>query len=294
MAWDLALGTAAITGLSFLSFVVGRWVGLKPATPKFAALAASLFTALAFAYLMSGKLFWARALPSASVIYWSNLMPALLSLTAGLASTSDLFSRWNRPATVASLVLLTAGYVMMPTLLPIIAPATTDPTSVWKHNLCLQSHGSTCAPAAAATLLRSASIDADETSMVRACLTSRYGTVPLGLFRGLAIASKNSPSKPRIASTNPDRWPELGQLPNVALITFEVPSIENADDDSSGLRPASLSRIFGPSEEGHAIVVLGKTDSGRWIIADPAFGRTVWTDECLKSRFSGDAIYLAR
>jgi hypothetical protein len=117
-------------------------------------------------------------------------------------------------------------------------------------------------------------------------LTSRHGTEPLGLFRGLAIASEHRRLYPKVAATNPQRWPELGQLPNVALISFP-----NETAKSAGIGPRSRNRILGPS---HAIVVLGKTDSGRWMIADPAFGRTTWTDHEFRSRFSGDAIYLER
>ena len=289
MALDLAFGIAAITGLSVLAYGVGRWVGLKSAAPKFLCLTGSILASLAFSYFLSGKLFWARAFPTSAVITVSNLMPVILSLTAGLASTSSQLSRWNRPTTVGMFMMLTVAYLIMPMVRPILAPAKTDAISKWNQDICLQSHGSTCAPAAAATLLRSASISVDEPTMVSACLTSEQGTEPLGLFRGLSIGAKGHPASPRVASRNPDLWPEMGQLPNVALISFK-PTHHSASDNTA----SSLSRIFGPSEEGHAIVVLGKTDGGRWMIADPAFGRTTWTDETFKSRFSGDAIYLTQ
>lgn len=289
MALDLAFGTAAITGLSVLTYRAGRWIGLKPAAPKTIFLGGMIAIAVAFSYLLSGKLFWARVFPTAAVIYWSNLMPVLLSLIAGLASTSNLFSSWNRATTVGMFLLLTIGYIVSPVARPILMPAKTAATSTWNNNICLQSHGATCAPSAAATLLQSASIGVGESEMVEACLTSQHGTEPLGLFRGLAIASSHRSSRPRVAATDPARWPELGQLPNVALISF--PGTNTHADD---VGPSSLSRIFGPSRDGHAIVVLGKTDSGRWMIADPAFGRTTWTDSEFRSRFSGDAIFLDR
>jgi hypothetical protein len=51
--------------------------------------------------------------------------------------------------------------------------------------------------------------------------------------------------------------------------------------------------LLGPRSEGHAIVVLGRDVHGNWLIADPAFGTTSWTDDQFQSRFTGDAIYLA-
>ncbi|TWT53888.1 Peptidase C39 family protein [Rubripirellula amarantea] len=287
MTLDLAFGTAAIIGLSVLAFVVGRWLSARQQSNRGLFFTSSLALTLAFSWLLGGKLFWAELLPSASVIYWSNLMPVLLSLTAGFASMTGVLSRWNRSTTVVLLILLTSAYVAMPLARPAIAPADTNADSDWHGRVCLQSHGSTCAPAAAATLLRSASITASESQMARWCLTSQYGTEPLGLFRGLAIASQNYPRRARVASKDASTWEDLGQLPNVALVTFE--SFGNANGATR-----TLDRVFGPGREGHAVVVLGRTDGGQWLIADPAFGTTTWTDQTFQSRFTGDAIYLKR
>ncbi len=54
----------------------------------------------------------------------------------------------------------------------------------------------------------------------------------------------------------------------------------------------SLRNLLGPQGEGHAVVVLGRDPEGSWIIADPAFGKTSWTDQVFRDRFTGDAIYL--
>lgn len=145
----------------------------------------------------------------------------------------------------------------------------------------MQSHSSTCAPAAAATLLKLAGIDADEMSMTQACLTSTHGTVPLGLYRGLAAAAESSEQQPKIASSNPDTWLATDQLPNVALVQFAKPI-------------GHPGFFMGPTAEGHAVVVLERAANGDWIIVDPAFGKTRWSDEQFRNRFTGDAIYLSR
>ena len=56
----------------------------------------------------------------------------------------------------------------------------------WKDNVCLQSTGFTCTPAAAATLLKVHGVDTSESEMAAACATTRSGTHVLGLARGLA------------------------------------------------------------------------------------------------------------
>jgi hypothetical protein len=40
------------------------------------------------------------------------------------------------------------------------------------------------------------------------------------------------------------------------------------------------------------VVVLQRDAEGTWIIADPAFGKTSWSDQVFRDRFTGDAIYL--
>jgi hypothetical protein len=56
----------------------------------------------------------------------------------------------------------------------------------WKDDVCLQSTGFTCTPAAAATLLKVYGINTTESDMANRCSTSRSGTHVLGLARGLA------------------------------------------------------------------------------------------------------------
>ncbi len=55
----------------------------------------------------------------------------------------------------------------------------------WKSVCCLQTTASTCAPAAAATLLKLHGIDAREDEMTRTCLTNTNGTTFWGMYHGL-------------------------------------------------------------------------------------------------------------
>lgn len=286
MSSDLAIGIAVITGLSVFSYGAGRRISNRADILRPWLFAAALLFTIAFAWTLSGRLAWAVILPMASVVLWSNLMPALLSFCAGMASTSNALNRWHRPATIGLLAALTAGYTLMPVVRPLVAPAETAQVSEWSGNICLQSHSSTCAPAAAVTLLRSAGIEAEEHDLTRACMTSDYGTEALGLFRGLVIASKPYLHRPRVASSDPKKWQDANQLPNVALVRFQTVRPTN--------HPGAMNRFLGPQGEGHAVVILGRGETGRWLIADPAFGTTSWSYEELMSRFTGDAIYLTR
>ncbi|TWU48255.1 cysteine peptidase family C39 domain-containing protein [Rubripirellula reticaptiva] len=281
MSADLAFGIFAITGLSALAYTVGRRVGLNSGKARQPYFLASMLAGLVFSWEMAGKLSWAVVFPTSSVLFWANLMPVILSFAAGIACTMVSLTGWRRQGTVIGLMLLTIGYTLTPIARPIFARAETDEIATWRDNVCLQSHSATCAPAAAATLLSLSGISATEFAMVSPCLTSSMGTEPLGLFRGLAIAASGKPVRPAVASSDPATWTEGDQLPNIALVEFELA-------DSQG----SSGRIFGPQHEGHAVVIHGRDPRGNWIVLDPAFGRTVWSPSTFESRFTGDAIYM--
>lgn len=288
MSTDLATGILAITGLSVSASLAGRWVGLKCVRRRQLYFLVSLAVALLFAWSMAGKLFWATLVPTASVVYWANLMPIMLAFTAGISSTVMKLRHWCRPCTVAAMAAMTLAHIVTPVMRPLVAPAMIADQSSWRDDVCLQSHPSTCAPAAAATLLRFSGIDATEQMLLKPCLTSEFGTEPLGLFRGLAVLSEKRSVKPRVVTTDPLVWQSGDQLPNVSLVRFE----ESESTMQAGLIPRNL--FAGPRGEGHAIVVLGRDPRGNWIILDPAFGRTLWSDETFRRRFTGEAISMNR
>jgi hypothetical protein len=279
MVTDLASGVLAIAALSVLSFFVGRLIrSPRVSTWFFGALLASLV----FAWTFSGSLGWALLVPSPSVVFWSNLMPMLLCFAAGLASEAGALTKWSRPLALCSFVLLASAYALTPYVRPTLYPVELNPQTQWRDDVCLQTHSATCAAAAASTLLHLNGLSATEKEMVESCLTSAQGTEPLGLYRGLATAVQDSGRSARVARADPREWSRLDQLPNISLV--RLPNQQTA---------GSSRWLLGPRSEGHAIVVLGRNLSGDWMIADPAFGKTTWTDTEFRSRFTGDAIYLS-
>ncbi|MEM9368858.1 MAG: peptidase C39, partial [Planctomycetota bacterium] len=248
----------------------------------------TLLLSLIFGWFYCGQLVWAAWLTDANTVYWSNGMPILLALTAGVAWRCRGLGRFHRPVTVGALLMLALGYLLLPLMRPVIHPLQLSASSQWKGRVCMQSTSSSCAPAAAATLLAEKGLvsKADATGMearlAGLCLSSNQGTVALGLYRGLAMEATRGGYQAQVADTNPRLWIGQQQLPNVALVRFE------ARDDDSRFR-----QFIGRSDRGHAVCVLGRTDGGRWLIGDPAIGVITWSDEEFDKRFLGDAIYLA-
>jgi hypothetical protein len=280
-AWDLVLAIIPITALSVLAYLASHHLGNKIQRAGPLLFIETLGLSLLFSWCFSGKLFWANVMPTSGVVYWSNFTPILVAWAAGLACTVPGLDRWRRPATVTVLGMIAAGYLLIPIARPLVSPATIASEAKWQDGVCLQSHASTCAAAAAATLLHQQGIAADERDMIRACLTSSFGTEALGLYRGLKLATQRAGGHVRVASANRHEWMARKQLPNVALVRF-------ANSPDSG----SIRWLLGPRGEGHAVVVFGY-QRGQWLIGDPAIGKVRWSDQDFRQRFTGDALYLS-
>ncbi|MEM6979887.1 MAG: cysteine peptidase family C39 domain-containing protein [Planctomycetota bacterium] len=224
--------------------------------------------------------FNANSLPVSVSFYWTGLTPVLLAAAAGLAINAPGIRKSFRPWIMRMFAFMAASFLVTPMLRPIVFPVSLSPTSKWRDSICLQSHPASCAPAAAATLLAHHNEEFSEAELAAACLTSRFGTEPRGLYRGLATIAAMQGLTASIAGPDPSKWIDANQLPNVALIRFE------------SIPGQPKSRLLGRHDEGHVVAVLGRTDGGRWIIGDPAVGRITWSDAELKRHFTGNAIYL--
>ncbi|EMI44447.1 peptidase C39, bacteriocin processing [Rhodopirellula sp. SWK7] len=279
---ELALAVVAMTVLTLLAYRLGhRWT-LKSQWVETGVLAVSIGLAFVLAWSYFGRLVWAEAISSSSVLYWSNVTPIALGFTSGLVGHTRGLRRAFRPVVTACLMVLAIGYVVTPIARPILFPLTLDAVPKWNRGVCMQSHAASCAPAAAVTLLKHYGINTSEHSMADACLSSTLGTAPLGLYRGLKTTAEDHGYEARVAKRDPSEWLDSDQLPNVALVSFEAMPGMPMDN-----------RFLGSRFSGHVITVLGKTDGGRWLIGDPAVGKISWSDEELRRRITGEAIYLS-
>ncbi|MEM8665993.1 MAG: cysteine peptidase family C39 domain-containing protein [Planctomycetota bacterium] len=281
MALPPSVEICFVGSLALLALTVGVRVSERVSRARPYLLAASLFISLAYAWTFSGRIGWISSLPIDSVMIWSNLMPVMLAFTVGLACRSEKLSGRRQPVAIGLLGMLAIGYIVSPQVRSAVAPLNFDSITRWDDGICLQSHPASCAPAAAATLLLQSGIRSTEQSLAQVCSSSSYGTEPTCLFRGLAVASRHSSVSPVVASTDPEEWVQLNQLPNISLVRFERYE-----------RQRTFDRLVGNRGDGHAIVVMGRTEDGRWKIADPAFGKTIWSDSQFRDRFTGDAIFL--
>lgn len=278
---ELAFAVIVMTVLTLLAFRIGCRYQVQSQRREHAVLMGMIGLAFLLGWSYFGRLVWAETIQSSSVLCWSNLTPVALGFAGGLVGHTRGLRRRLRPVAVVVFMALAIGFVATPIARPVLFPLELDHRSNWKNGVCLQSHESSCAPAAAATLLQHYDIPASESQLAEACLSSRLGTAPLGLYRGLKSVAEPHGYFAKVAERDPEQWLQQGRLPLVAVVQF-----------SSSRASIIENQFLGNRFSGHAVTVLGRTDGGRWLIGDPAVGRVSWSDDELRLRFTGEAIFL--
>jgi len=247
--------------------------------------AASLVLASVYAAFMVGRLELVGFFPGGNAVLQSNATPILILFATGLAWTIPSTSQSSRRFRFAVMAGLSVLFFFSPWLRPQMRPVVSDEQARFNQGVCLQSHSATCAAAAAATLLSYHGMPIAEHDMIRHCLTSRDGTEPLGLYRGLSVGTAGRRFTPMLASKHSLNWQALGQYPLIALVSFR---------DDEQLNSTPYRRLLGRQGDGHAIVVFGQKSNGDFLIGDPATGRTIWDQATFQRRFFGAAIFLAK
>lgn len=193
---------------------------------------------------------------SLSYLHWFEDEPWLLRLrwarlaeyyAAGLGLLAGTVAGWlpeSRPARLvkhSSILPLTILWLAVPFLKPLFIPITWLPmTDEWQEGVCLQSTGSTCGPASAATLLHAYGIEATEEGLAKLSWTSMSSTENWYLGRALR---RYGNMRYVLAGSHPKHFP--------------CPSIAGT-------------RLAGGI--GHFIVILEERD-GQLVIGDPMTGR---------------------
>ena len=237
-----------------------------------------------FAVLFHGRLLLATCLPWSNVIVLGNWIPLGAALLAGICVEEVNIGRRRRRLWFGLLTAM-AWYVTLEPLVAAWAARTEFHDS--RHSLVQESQVS-CSAACAARLLTLHGIATNEAEMTRLCLTSRLGTPPLGLYRGLLLKTHGtewavSVTCCRFQSLRQDRAGPM--LLPVRLSGPQV--VRSFDDQLIGWSPGMT----------HMILLYGFTESGRPVIWDPAIPddpNYLWTDARLKELWCGEAIHLTR
>jgi hypothetical protein len=281
---DLYIGIAVIVVISVIAFAMAIWTSRHCSQPMIDLLAFCVVVGI-FAYI---RYVWyhtrlATWLPFSNLIVIGNWFPIAAAALAGFVWNRVPGRTWRKAFSAIGLVTAASYALIWPMCGKVPSCA-----NVWtKEGICLQTTARTCTPACAATLLRLCGIAATEQEMAELCLT-REGTTWPGLYRGL---------KRKTAGTVWDVEVYQGDVNNV-IAQADHPSIL-----SVGLPSATAMQEHATNSEwgwkhgiGHSVTLLGTTNHGRLVIADPVpgIGREEWTADDLRFLFRGTEMRLVR
>ena len=276
---DLLVGIFVIGLLSAILFVVSLRASRRM-HERLIHLLGIFVVAMIVAYVtrVQGHPALSQLLPFSNLIVLSNWQPLLVSALAGLLWHRLPAQVWRKSAVTCALVVAC--------LLSVYRPILAQPPAMhdrWDGPVCMQTSQASCTPAAAATLLRQHGIRTTEQEMALLCLTSRDGTQTLGLYRGLKLKTRGTP------------W-------DVYLFS------DGTIDDLRGMGPVLLSVELRPEVRTmrelqgggwmvgvpHSVVLIGFIGAERVAIADPSFGRQIWTLDELRLLWHGEGVRLVR
>jgi len=277
---DLILAAALILVLSAAAVWCGARVGRRAGERVTVFFVATTIVLLGvFVLCLHGRLALARLLPFSGVIVLGNWIPIGAGLLGGVVLGKGDVPRRRRIVLFVVLVVMGVFSLFRPML------RTTPPaTDTWSENgVCLQSNAASCSACAAATLLKHYRIESSEAEMSDLCLTNRQGTPTLGLYRGLALKTRNSSLAVRVVSSDVDTLLEEDTWP--VLLLAELP-----DRDRRG---ADYAEQWGWTPGvGHAVVVFKRFAAGGFDVGDPMVGRELWTVEDLRILWHGRGLRL--
>lgn len=288
MSADIIIASLLVAALSPAAYLVGRYAGGHLPRARNLLFASLVIGTSLYAALWVGRLENLLLFPWGHAILISNLTPIFVCFLAGYARRMPGAGP-VRTATVGCMVVLGCVFFLAPVLRPLLFPIQSQAHAVqWDNGVYVQTHDAACAPAAAVTLLHRHGIAVSEQAMIEYCLTSRAGTEPLALYRGLVAATRDSGLKPRLADSRPEAWSTRKQFPVLAMVCPSAMEFEPGRD------VGPLRNLLGRRSDGHAVVILGRTPSGDYIVGDPGEGLAAWDPYVLETFFTGQALYLHR
>ncbi len=285
---ELLLLYVATTLLAVAFFRIGRLCGdCLPNVSGFLC-GVALTVGSLLCWFSSGGLVWASWF-TPQVAYAASNFPALIVvIAAGILSAQTAIRAGRRGVLCSGLCIAVASLFAGMQLRPILRPLELAKSSQWKDGVCLQTHESSCVPAAAVNLLHAHGVDTDERMAAQWARTSRDGTPPIGSFLAVSRGLAGSEFEARVESSQAS-LPNVQHLPMLAHVCF----VEDPETKSiaSNIYNELLCGIRSRNQ-GHAVVILNHSSKG-WLVADPASGLSVWSDGYLRKYWSGEGVYIA-
>ncbi|TWT53828.1 hypothetical protein Pla22_14610 [Rubripirellula amarantea] len=277
---DITIAIAVMTCVSIFAGLItanfaysdkGQWTMLG--------LAMSVLAMVYFLIYGSGQLIWARFIASSAAIIYTNVAALFAAMAAGWAWRLPKTPAWRRGGLSVLLGCASLAVICWP-LLSIALRPPPEGGDVWQNGVAMQTSWATCSPAAAATLLKSENIQANESELIPLCLTDSSGTPTLGLYRGIKLVAQRQGRSVSVVNSSLQQLVAEKDWP--VLIAVELPF---------GVKDRRYAEQWGwiPGM-GHSVVLFGRTEEGGFIIGDPSVGLEKWSEKDMELLWHGDGI----
>jgi hypothetical protein len=272
---DLWLALALVTALSIVLFLLTcRLTNNLSKKAKLALAAVGTVTIVVFVSLLFDSHWLLAVLPLQAAIIYADLLLPLAAILAGVVWRTKRAAAWRRLLLIAVCVICASRF-----LFAALTVRTPDCVEAWDQNVCLQTSQSSCAAAAAATLLRYHGIDANEEQMAQLCLTSERGTRLHGLYRGLRIKTQTTHLRVVVRST------DLAHLrTNIAIPVILYVKLSQQVDEKDPRYSRDWGWRVGVT---HTVVFFGFAENDLVDMGDPGVGREFWDTQALKDLWHG-------
>ena len=284
---ELLFSYAALALFAAGLFVLSREVGTR--FPGGCTIYCALLLVLGFllCWEAGGDLRWGLWVPT-SIAFQMSYSPSLLIVcSAGFLSVNQTVRARRRGLLSSGLCIAVVALFASALARPHWRPPQLSPQTLWAKGVCLQSHESSCVPAAVANLLHLHGFEFSERDLASIALTSLDGSPPVGSFLAISRAVEGTELKAYVQLVRPSQG-LVRHLPMLAHVRFD----DSTGNGSSavGLYSRFLHGIRARSE-GHAVVIVERCEDG-WVVADPAAGRVIWSDQYLAECWNGEGVYL--
>lgn len=280
---DLRIAMILMALLSMVSFFTTVRL-MRNWWPRMVDAAAATLVILIGVYvrLVWGQLWIVKWIPLSSVIVLANWFPIFLGALAGTFWVRMQKETFFRRLPIQLLLIAAAAgseIYVIPAKPPECGNEWIERATLFPWRICLQTTPHTCSAAAAATILTSLDIEANEQDMAVLCLTRR-GTTWLGLYHGLSVRLAGTPYKAEFFECDVEDLDEHIKDHPVLLcceltdeVSSEFPDYQEVDGWIPGVQ--------------HSVVLFARLKSS-YFIGDPSQKQPeVWEEQDLARLWTG-------
>ena len=232
-------------------------------------------------FVLADSTWWAKILPVKAIIVYSNLLIPLCGVLSGIIWANKWLHKFR--GILAIILLFFLAFIPTTRQIPL---KQAQFHNIWNDDICIQTNQTSCAPAAATTLLKHFGIETNEQEMAKLSLTRPDGTSLFGLFRALKIKTQDSQYQILLGKADLEQLRKDTPLPVILIVCL---------DEKTNKNDPRYSEKWGWGVGiTHTVVLFKFIDNDKIEIGDPSIGRETWNTKALEDLWHGEFITITR